>query len=299
MERHDSMTRAARRLLCAGTLAAAMVAMTAGNAAAQDQNPGCGAIPGSEGMEFPDVCGFVFTDTSQPGDDKYQPVEGVGSVEVFVTKQDGTPVNSSYVDCGGIDPCGYFTFGDFPDDGATYLFCVVDATHPEQNCAARTDSKPVTVTLTPTGFYTEIELAPPTPPQSGPGTGTPGYWKNHPTMWPSQIEVGGVTYVKNAPQGAIDQKVAIGYMGKVSGDKTLSMFAALISAKLNLGAGTDPSCIDDTVAAADAWMVAHPVGSNLKASNAAWSADSETSGSALHQLLDDYNNGRLCAPHRN
>ena len=297
MERHDSMMRAARFLLGAGTFAAAMLAMGVGHASAQDGTGTCTQY--SEGGTYPALCGFVFTDNPQPGDGYYADGEGVGNVDVYVTTVGGAFVNSSFVDCGGIDPCGYFTFGTWTDGDGTFVFCVVDATHPEQNCAERTDSKTVLVTQTPTGFYTEIELVPPTAPPSGPGTGTPGYWKNHPAVWPSQIEVGGVTYVKDAPDGAIDQKVAIGYMGKVSGDKVLSMFAALISAKLNLLAGTDGSCIQTTVDLADAWMVAHPVGIVVKASNPFWSADSETSGSALHQLLDDYNNGRMCAPHRN
>src|SRR5262249_27465523 len=54
------------------------------------------------------------------------------------------------------------------------------------------------------GFVTKSVL--------NPGTGTPGYWKNHPDAWPvSSITVGGVTYTK-------DQ--AISWLGKVGKDKT-------------------------------------------------------------------------------
>ena len=85
-------------------------------------------------------------------------------------------------------------------------------------------------------------------------------------------------------------------MGKVSGDKTYSMFAALVSAMLNTR-GTPPAnnpvCICGNHRHADAWMTAHPVGSNVKASSAAWAEAQE-----WHQKLDDYNNGKLCAPHR-
>jgi hypothetical protein len=36
-----------------------------------------------------------------------------------------------------------------------------------------------------------------TPSRVQPGTGTPGYWKNHPDAWPvSSITVGGVAYTK-------------------------------------------------------------------------------------------------------
>lgn len=291
MKRLDTM-HAVRHIIGAGTLAVAIVAAAAQPAAAQNT---CDQF--SEGGVYPAICGFVFTDSVQPGDGAYQPGEGVGNVTVFVTKLDGTPVNSSVVDCTGIDPCGLFTFGDWPDGDGNYLFCIVTATNTQENCAMRTDSTPVAVTLGSNGFYTEIELVPPQQ-QSGPGTGTPGYWKNHPTIWPAQVTVGSVTYLTKGGVPPADQKTAIQYMGKVSGDKTLSMFAALISAKLNLWAGTNPSCIQTTVDLANDWMKVNPVGSGVKASSQAWSADSDSSGSALHQALDDYNNGRLCAPHR-
>jgi hypothetical protein len=40
-------------------------------------------------------------------------------------------------------------------------------------------------------------------------------------------------------------------------------------------------------------MAIYPAGSNVSGGSAAW-----TVGAPLHQTLDDYNNGRLCAPHR-
>ena len=82
-------------------------------------------------------------------------------------------------------------------------------------------------------------------------------------------------------------------MGKVSGDKTYSMFAALVAAKLNAMLANNTTCILATIASADAWMGLHPVGSNVKASSAVWAEAQE-----WHQKLDDYNNGKLCAPHR-
>ena len=34
---------------------------------------------------------------------------------------------------------------------------------------------------------------------TNPGTGTPGFWKNHPEAWPvSSVTVGGVTYTKDS-----------------------------------------------------------------------------------------------------
>lgn len=122
---------------------------------------------------------------------------------------------------------------------------------------------------------------------SCPGTGTPGYWKNHPEAWPvDNITIGGVTYTKAA---------AIAIMQTSgSGDKTYTMFKALVAAKLNLLLGCDSSCIGATVTLADSWMEEYgPVGSGIKGSSYAWGL-----GEPLYRELDDYNNGELCAPHR-
>ena len=123
-----------------------------------------------------------------------------------------------------------------------------------------------------------------TPP---PGTGTPGYWKNHPDAWPvDNITIGGVTYPKDD---------AIGIMKKpVKRDMTYAMFQALVAAKLNVEMGNDASCIMDDIVAADNWMSSHHVGSNVKAKDSAW----QDGGEALKDRLDAYNNGKLCAPAR-
>ena len=128
------------------------------------------------------------------------------------------------------------------------------------------------------GFFTS--------PVTQPGTGTPGYWKNHPEAWPvTSITVGGVVYTR-------DQ--AIAWLDQVSKDKTTTMFSSLVSAKLNVLIGNDPSCVASTIAAADKWMATYgPVGSNVAAASFAWKI-----GEPLHRLMDNYNNGMLCAPHR-
>lgn len=122
---------------------------------------------------------------------------------------------------------------------------------------------------------------------SPPGTGTPGYWKNHPEAWPvEEITIGGELYTKDD---------AIGLMKTPEkGDKTRTMFRALVSAKLNVLIGNDDSCIADTITQADAWMADYgPVGSNTRGSSDAWK-----DGELLYWVLDDYNNGYLCAPSR-
>lgn len=130
------------------------------------------------------------------------------------------------------------------------------------------------------------EDTPPPPPPSNPGTGTIGYWKNHPNAWPVEaIVIGGKSYTTS-------QAIAI-MKTSGKGDKTYDMFNQLVAAKLNVEIGNDAGCIAQTIADADAWLTANPLGSNVKGGSAAWRA-----GEPLHGRLDQYNNGRLCAPHR-
>ncbi len=119
-----------------------------------------------------------------------------------------------------------------------------------------------------------------------PGTGTLGYWKNHPDAWPEeQITVGGVTYGK-------DEAIAI-LRTPSRGDKTYDLFKQLVAAQLNVQIGNPSSCVTVTIAEADAWLVTYPLGSRVRSSSSAWAT-----GAPLHATLDDYNNGELCAPHR-
>jgi hypothetical protein len=90
--------------------------------------------------------------------------------------------------------------------------------------------------------------------------------------------------------------VAIDKMNtSVSGDKTYSMFVQLVAAKLNVAMGATSSCIASTISAAETWLCTYRLGSNVGGTSSAWT----NSGSALHEALDDYNNGRSCAPHVN
>ena len=120
----------------------------------------------------------------------------------------------------------------------------------------------------------------------GPGTGTPGYWKNHPEAWPvSSITIGGVAYSKAD---------AIKIMSGPDGNKLVTMFRSLVAAKLNVLMGNESSCIASTITAADAWMAKYgPMSKTVKASSTAWKE-----GEPLYYKLDKYNNGLMCAPHR-
>lgn len=132
-------------------------------------------------------------------------------------------------------------------------------------------------------FYFDV-----VPDQPSPGTGTPGYWMNHPEAWPVEwLVIGGVTYTK-------DEAIAIMRM-PTGTDMTYLLFQHLVAAILNVEIGNAASCISTAISEAQDWMTAHPLGSGVMAGKkTAWS----NGGEALKDLLDDYNNGLLCAPAR-
>ena len=126
---------------------------------------------------------------------------------------------------------------------------------------------------------------------TGFGVRTIGYWMQPHHAWPvTEIVIGGTVYPRAEAQALM--KASGG------GDKTYGMFEQLVAAKLNVISGATSSCISATIADADAWMAAHPVGSGVKASSSAWQSVEpglSASASAMHGTLDSYNNGLLCA----
>jgi hypothetical protein len=231
------------------------------------------------------ICGFVWNDTNNNG------IQDAGE----------TPVDGAVVTRGEevtfTGPDGYYYFWGEP--GTTYEIAVQipPGTQPSPPNTGGDDTldndgvpdgignSVATVTLieysdpnTDFGFFVK--------PVAQPGTGTPGYWKNHPEAWPvNGITVGGITYTR-------DQ--AISWLERVGKDRTITMFSSLVPAILNVSIGNDDSCVASTIAAAHNWMKTYgPVGSNVHAASYAWKV-----GEPLHRLLDNYNNGMLCAPHR-
>lgn len=164
-------------------------------------------------------------------------------------------------------PCGAIATGDF--DGLATL-----------NLASLSLSSGATVSNVNFGyFYSPLSPAP--------GTGTIGYWKNHPQAWPvQQITLGAVTYTKAQAISLLNQPSR--------GDKSIDLAKQLIGAKLSVLVGNNPTCIGMTIFQADSWLIANPVGSNVRSSSSAW-----VTGGPIHERLDDYNNGEICAPHRN
>jgi hypothetical protein len=254
--------------------------------------------------EGANVCGFVWSDTN--GDGLQDPGEpGLGNVEVTLTDNSNGDTFTAYTDSEGIWSA-FVPHGD--GAGVTYTISIEIASigtgvqaSPSNNPLGGdiTDSDGVDntagtsvivdafvpdATTTPHfdfGFFTAKAAQP--------GTGTPGYWKNHPNAWPPSFDtfvVGGQTYSKAQ---------AITWLGRVGKDKTTTMFSSLVPAMLNVAIGNDSSCVSTTIAAANAWMATYgPVGANLPASSPAWAVE----GEPLHKFLDSYNNGRECAPHR-
>jgi len=114
-------------------------------------------------------------------------------------------------------------------------------------------------------------------------TATIGYWKTHAEAWPvDELVLGDTTYTRKE---ALDVLAT-----PARGDKSILLAQQLIAAKLNVAAGSDPSCIGDAVGEADLWLIqVGSVGSGQRQwAGADW----------LHNELDDYNNGLLCATHR-
>jgi hypothetical protein len=233
------------------------------------------------------VCGTVFNDANNNGiqDGGETPAEGV---KVFVCQLcDGT--DTIQAETG---PYGTYQIYVPPDSYTVSILIPTGTQASPPNTpddSVDSDGVPdghgfsVATSVQANGYATDFGLF--TPAASQPGTGTPGYWKNHPDAWPvSQLTVGGVTYTKAQ---------AIEWLNKVGKDKTTTMFSSLVPAMLNVLIGND-NCVASAIAAANNWMAAYgPVGSQVPASSYAWSV-----GEPSHITLDAYNNGLLCAPHR-
>jgi hypothetical protein len=284
---HERPARSHASLLACAFALAAVIAVTRPAAAQQICEFGEGA----------NVCGFVWSDTDGDG---LQDANETGLGNVEVTLDNGVDTYTAYTEANGI-------WGAFVLTG-TYTISIqissigpgVQASpwdNPLGNDILDSDGVDNTAgtsvilgAVVPDGITTpHFDFGFFTGKASQPGTGTPGYWKNHPNAWPSSFNsftVGGETYTKEQ---------AIAWLGRVGKDKTTTMFSSLVPAMLNVAIGNDSSCVASTIEAANEWMEKYgPVGSNIPASSTAWAVE----GEPLHKFLDSYNNGRECAPHR-
>jgi hypothetical protein len=123
-----------------------------------------------------------------------------------------------------------------------------------------------------------------TKPASQNCTFTLGYWKGHASSWPvSSLTLGNVTYTAAQLLQILNTPA--------KGNGLISLAHQLISAKLNLANGADPTPIAATIAAADALignLVVPPIGGGFL-------DPSDTD--AIAHTLDDYNNGLLGVSH--
>ena len=98
----------------------------------------------------------------------------------------------------------------------------------------------------------------------------------------TELQLGNVTY---------DQQQLLDILHEpVRGNGLLILAHQLIAAKLNIAAGADPSCIEETIAEADALigdLVIPPVGDGYLSPRAA---------AHLAGILGDFNEGDMCAP---
>jgi hypothetical protein len=96
------------------------------------------------------------------------------------------------------------------------------------------------------------------------------------------LQLGNVTY---------DQQQLLDILHEsVRGNGLLILAHQLIAAKLNIAAGADPSCIKETIAAADALigdLVIPPIGNGYLAPRDA---------APLAGILGQFNEGNMCAP---
>ena len=302
IRRRAQRGRVATGLMSAASVAALCVSVALPAAAQDVIDPGCS-------FESPHVCGFVWNDANHNGVQDAGEA-GLDGVTVYIFEA-GADITDTAASAGqGETAGGGFYAIEVPllegAPSASYQVVIVTSSISQGTLATSSDvggdpmenldsdgidnSKGYSVAGIEQsdnwskfdrdfGFYA--------PQITGPGTGTPGYWKNHPDAWPEDgVSVGGKIYTA---------QTAIPLLGKVAKDKTITIFSSLISAVLNVWAGNDSSCVATTIEAANVWLAAHPVGSNVTASSAFWALD----GEALHKQMDAYNNGLLCAPHRN
>ncbi|PYI95796.1 MAG: hypothetical protein DME98_14705 [Verrucomicrobia bacterium] len=107
---------------------------------------------------------------------------------------------------------------------------------------------------------------------------------NHPEAWC-------LVSITLGCQSCTEAQVIAIMQNPTRGDMTYQLAAQLAAAKLNVACNlTDLSCVASAIAAADAWLCSHPIGSNVRAHSQAWKEITPT-----YNTLADYNNGLLCA----
>ena len=270
----------------AAALAAALLplaSVAAAPAAAQEVCPSGGAFTGT-------ICGVIFNDVN--GSDTFD--EGDTVLEnAYVYVSDGTETIELRTDEYGLYSVdgleGTWTVSVLIPTGMQVSDPNVGGDDTVDSDGAQQGPYSV-VSDVQAGSATDFGFT--TPPIVGLGTGTPGYWKNHPEAWPvDSIVVGGVLYSKAD---------AIYWLGKVGKDKRTTMFSSLVPAMLNVHPLIgNANCVADEIRLANEWMAFYgPLDRNVPGVPVAGSSAAWKMGEPWHMTMDAYNNGRLCAPHR-
>jgi uncharacterized repeat protein (TIGR01451 family) len=173
------------------------------------------------------------------------------------------------------------------------ITCTVTLWGSLTNIATATGSDPFGTIVTDYGSAQVSILAP--------GTGTPGFWKNHSDVWPTingEILIGDWNHTWTCDPDEIclflaEQDALEALSRPPKGDMTWNLGRALVAAWLNVSAGNDSTCVTSTIDLATGWLTIHSLGSGVSGDDDAW-----TEASVWAEKLDDYNNGLLCAQHR-
>ncbi|KKG07491.1 hypothetical protein [Methanosarcina sp. 2.H.A.1B.4] len=127
---------------------------------------------------------------------------------------------------------------------------------------------------------------------------SPGYWKNHADSWSKVFCLNEKGVFIEKDWYPVDK--AVDYMSEpVKGDKTYTLFKAVVAAKLNVRNGCcEDKQIESTISNASKWLYEHKVGSGVRANSEAWQGwydqcgQWHEGGEYYYEILDAYNNGR-------
>jgi len=212
--------------------------------------------------------------------------------QVIVTNTGNVPLHDVVVTDPAVPGCSLI-IGNLGAGASTTITCTSTVWAPLTNTASASGSDPFGTPVLDEDTA-EVGLIPT-------GTGTPGFWKNHSEVWPvagSEVLVGDWNHNWTCDPTetclALTTEEAMAALSTPpKGDVTWNLGRPLVAAWLNVSAGNDPTCVVDTINAAIGWLLDHPLGSGVGGGDPAW-----REASVWAALLDDYNNGRLCAEHR-
>lgn len=211
--------------------------------------------------------------------------------EITVTNTGNVPLDEVVLDDPSVPECSQL-IGTLAVGESVTVTCSATLWIPLTNVATATGEDPFGTPVTDDGRAQTALLAS--------GTGTPGFWKNHTEVWPilDSLLVGdwNHNWTCDADETCLPltEQEALGALSNPpKGDMTWNLGRALVAAWLNVSAGNDSSCIAEVIDNATAWLLAHPLGSGVSGGDEAWGEASEWA-----RILDDYNNGLLCAEHR-